>query len=353
MEIKAFSPFYPDFDKIRQKKSFFEQVKEDYQKNKRKSLFHKYPREAFFIYQMTSPTRNHLGLVGMCNVLGIFNDKIIKHENTLLEKEQHHLKLFNKRGAVVKPVLLGHDDNTEIDAFIKDFIAHHNPFFEFDYEDESHRVWDLTQKYDIEHIKEMYAAVNKYYIADGHHRVATHLRLAKEFPTHHSFKYLPFWTMQFKYLHINPYHRFIQCNLPYRFLENYFDIYIESEFILPETPLQFSVFHNNKWYHCKWKDNFLEQHPDPSLPITDYGLIDILFSDIQEKDPTAKINYIEGNITVAEVEKDHAKGFFFWTHPLPIETLVAYAEAKVNLPPKSTWFEPRVKNGVFIQEYTY
>lgn len=367
MKLKPFQAIYPNFDFIASPDTFCEDAKNSFQEFQKNGFFEKAPQDALFIYQIESNGRAHTGLVALNDVSDFFDHKILKHEKTLSEKEQHQMQLFLKWNAVLKPVLLTYPPVTEISTWISAYIATHKPFIvtNFERDRQSHRVWAIADGKSISEVLHLFShKVDKTYIADGHHRTTTvallHERLKgknKEFDFDNLFCAY-FAADQLDILDYNRVVVGLKEVSPTRFIVGLTAIFDLKILDTPRKPLQkheIVMYAQKEWYSLVWKKELLEDQPkghvilDASL-LNTYVLQQIF--DIKDVRTDTRITYVEGakgleGVRKAANESDSRVGFMLY--PVSIEDLITMADVGESLPPKSTYFEPRLKSGMLVK----
>ncbi|MCC6413877.1 MAG: DUF1015 domain-containing protein [Saprospiraceae bacterium] len=369
MRIKPFATKYPNFKYVASPDSFCSDMKDDYREFVKSGFFENADQEALYIYEIESGSRKHIGFVGLTDVGDYNNGKIKKHEETLSEKEQQQLQLFLRWQAVLKPVLLTFPPVNGLNEKLINLSSRLPLLFEtyFQKDKQTHRIWAVTDTNDInEIIAMMRRDVDAAYIADGHHRTTTMALMNERLKEDHpEFDFSQLFCAYFAsdQLDIRDYNRVVeglQEISPARFmasLSQLFDIAPLEKPGKPEVKHDVVLFLQDDWYRLRWKKEVLDAYPDdrPSLDATllnERVLRDIL--GIRDVRNDLRIVYVEGTKGLSGVRKavhvnEHRVGFLLY--PVSISDLMDTADAGDILPPKSTFFEPRLKSGLLIRPF--
>ena len=322
----------------------------------------------FYVYKQVMRTHEQVGLVACASVEEYEKDMIKKHELTRQEKEDDRVNHILHLNAQVGPVFLTYKAREEINQLIKQ-VMQQDPEYDFTSEDGvRHTVWVVEDRALIEKIQQAFQAVDVLYVADGHHRSAAAMRVKqlkqKENPHHTgNEEYNFFLTVIFPHdqMQILDYNRVVKdLNglTPEAFLkqvEENFEVepLPEGRQFKPDKPHTFGMYLNGRWYRLTAREGTF----DPTDPV---GRLDVTI--LQEKllkpilgitDPRKdkRIDFVGGIRGLDELEKRVNSGEWavaFALFPTSIEDLMAIADAGKIMPPKSTWFEPKLKSGLFV-----
>lgn len=368
MQIIPFKAVYPNFDYITSADSFFATVKEEYDEYYKSGFFLSNPEKAIYIYRIEHPEKSSIGLIASIHIDDYLNHNLKRHEDTIAAKEQRQIQLLLKRKAAVKPVLLTYPAVSEIDEFMDRFTGNHPTFFEIEIEEkrETHRFWVIDQPDDLSYIRELFARQVTYtYIADGHHRSAALATLYRKLKARQSgtFEHLLcalFPSSQIKIWDYNRVLNDLNGVSQTRFIAQLSDIAhikVRKEAFKPDRPHQLSMCINREWYELTWKPEVLEAYRATGV-ILDSQLLnekilrDILGIENVRNEPG--ITYIEGPQGLEGIRRKmiHTEaGVAFLLFPVPFESFVQMAESDQIMPPKSTWFEPRLVNGIIVHDF--
>ena len=315
---------------------------------------------SLYVYQQVMNGHKQKGLVSVCHIDDYLNDLIKKHEKTRPQKEDDRTKLNATLNAHPGPVFLTYRDDETINASIEQ-IVQDEPLIDFTAPDGvQHTVWRV---HETDTLVNAFAKVPFSYVADGHHRSASAARVGAERkannPNHTGDEdYNWFLAVNFpaSQLKILPYNRLVfdlNGQSDEDFLERVKAVATVTENVAPspEQVGKVSMYFNNQWYG-------LEFAPDDSLdPVSRLDisrLQDSILSPILGIDDprtSDRIDFIGGIRGTEELEKRVQKGdgpVAFSMYPVTIEQLMDIADAGATMPPKSTWFEPKLRSGLFV-----
>ncbi|MCC6463385.1 MAG: DUF1015 domain-containing protein [Saprospiraceae bacterium] len=371
MQIKPFRVVYPQPQRIPFPDAYCAEAKNRFLDYQREQLLAQAPEKALYVYQIEEGHRRHTGLVALNAVGDFLSEKIKKHEKTLSAREKQHTELLLNWQAMLKPVLLTYPSVPEIAGWLQAFTQANQPFLELHFKDDhqTHRVWQATAPTDVQHLQTLFARhVNGVYIADGHHRSTT-MALLHE---HHQHRYPQldfdhlfcafFATDQLDILDYNRVVEGLNGHSPAVFLEKLARVFVLERIENPRKPrrkFELKMFFQEQWYRLHWKPEVLsavrpEAHALPVL--LDVSLLNELvlheLLGIGDVRTNARINYVEGTKGLKGVRKAVRAGAArvgFVLHPVRFDDMMHIADAGESLPPKSTFFAPRLKSGVLVQ----
>lgn len=324
-------------------------------------------QECFYIYALTMNQRTQYGLVACSSIDDYFNDVIKKHEYTRPEKEQDRIDHMKTVKAHVGPIFLTYPQNKNIDAIVAEIVATQHPIFNFTADDQiKHEGWMIQEQEKINQIKLIFEQQIPYtYIADGHHRTASAakvgLQLKNENPNHNGNEHYNFFlSVLFPHhqLEILDYNRVIKdlnglsakdfLNL----LEKKFEIKpTDIAHAKPQQAHQFGLYLEKQWYLLQAKENTWQNDPIGVLDISILSeniLKPIL--NIQDQRTDKRIDFIGGIRGIQALQKNVDDGAFalaFAIYPVSLSQLMDIADSGKVMPPKSTWFEPKLRDGLF------
>lgn len=365
MHIRPFRAVLPNMKFVASPKVFFSSVREKYPDYKKGKFFRKAAKEAVYVLQITRDNVKHEGLITCAHIDEYVSQRIKKHENTISAKEQQQIDLILKRGAGVKPVLVFHKEVKKISSWIKEIVSSKKKTFEVKFSDrEIHKIWSVTEAEDIEHICKLFKKhVKEAYIADGHHRCSSTALMANNHKDDlvNPYEYLMTSFFPSNQLKIYDFNRIINTRdeiTPVRFmaeLSKYCDVEHISKFQNPSQKFEMVMYIQKEWYVIKWKKKILSRRSSILLDanlMNKYIMSEIL--QIEDIRTDNRIKYQEGVKGLDSFKNqchkvDNAIGFVLY--PVDINDLIQIADQKKIMPPKSTWFEPRMKNGTVVQEF--
>ena len=368
MRIRPFQAVYPNFDFITSVDGFFGDVKNQYPEYRKSGFFKKASQEALYIYQIKDEHHSYTGLIAGADIHDYLDGKIKKHENTLSDKEQQQMHLMMSRNAVVKPVLLTYPEVPEISALIEACIKKRKEFFSavFESSHQEHTFWEISEGHLIQQFEDLFEEkVPAVYIADGHHRCSTTSLMYKQLVPKNKegncglllSAYFPNTELK-----IHDYNRVVEgltdTTLTHFMarLSQLVDIEILTEAIKPAAKHEIAMIVNHEWYLLRWKPEVLKayEHEDVLLDVSllDEKILSEILG-IEDVRTDMRIRYIEGPKGIEEVRSRtvrNANRVGFILFPATLDDLLRTADAGKTMPPKSTWFEPRIKNGLIILE---
>lgn len=365
MKISAFKASHPKVELITSPKSFFSNIKHSYREYKENNIYNDLQEASLFVYQIKNASHSHLGLLSTTEVREMKKKNILKHEKTLAAKEQQMMHLLLQRKALVKPVLLGFKSTPGINKILKQ-VTKGKPILDiyFDAEDEHHVVWKVSDQKKITALIEHFTKIKKAYIGDGHHRSTTIKILSdsKELGEEAK-KYKMFYTayFPFKQLKICDYNRMVDISqimsIPEFIvgLSKYFEISKIGGPAKPKKKHQVTTYIDGNWYKLKWKDKYISQKKGQVL--LDSELINKhIFGSIlgiEDVRVDTRIKYYGGTQPLTKIESGAHRvgaGIGLCIYPVSVKELTALADKGQTLPPKSTWFLPRLKSGIITKD---
>lgn len=366
MQIFPFKAHYPDIQKFETSKTPLSSVRESYVTLRHNGFFKALDEKAIFIYQIIGQN-THIGIIVSNDVNDYFLEKIIGHENTFADKEQTIVEITERSKALSKPILLTYPDHDIINRKIDDFIASNPPLLEVFVPEsqQSHTIWMVTDATLIEDFTMLFREqIPKSYIADGHHRTSMVAQILQKHNSENPEVQVGLLCAYFPFsaLNIYDFSRAIQLEniiepkeLLVR-LESIFNIEIINHFSKPTTQQELTLFLETSCYRLSWKSEIQAEAKRTGLTLdvemfNTYVLEQILqFSKIQTANCMEYINGTTSLDTLEEKVKTPNLAIFNF-YPIKIDEIVAKADANQVLPPKSTWFEPRIKSGLIVLEF--
>lgn len=322
-------------------------------------------KEVYYIYELTMDGRSQTGIVACASIDDYLNNVIKKHENTRADKEIDRIRHVETCEAQTGPIFLAYRSNDSINDIVNN-KKNSKALYDFVSEDLiRHRVWIIDEKSDIEIIMNAFSNMNSIYIADGHHRCASACKVGikkreanPSYDKNAEFNYFLSVLFPDDQLMIMDYNRVVKdLNGLNRdeFLTKVdvvFDKVKESNTaIKPELKGYVSMYYDNKWTLLKFKDKFLSNDPVKGLDVSilqDAFLNPVL--GINDPKTDKRIDFVGGIRGLKELEKRCSEDcvLAFAMYPTSIGELFSVADANLLMPPKSTWFEPKLRSGIFI-----
>ncbi len=318
----------------------------------------------FYVYQLTMGNHSQVGIAATFSVDDYDNDVIKKHEKTRKVKEDDRTNHIIRTEAQTGPVFLTYKPVVEVDKVISETVKETEPIYDFTSSDGiKHQVWFLPNDY-AEIIANEIGKVKNLYIADGHHRAASASRtrkVKKDLNENHTgdeeYNYFLGVLFPADQLKILPYNRAV---LDLKMKKNEFMKKVEKSFSVEETNFPnppskrtIAMYIDKKWYLLKPNDNV-----NPGVTVGDNLDVSILQNyllnpvvGIGDPRTDTNIDFIGGIRGTEELEKlvDRGKAVVaFSLYPVSVNDLINISDAGETMPPKSTWFEPKLRDGLLV-----
>lgn len=318
-----------------------------------------------YVYELTMDGRSQTGLVACTSIDEYMQGIIKKHELTREDKEQDRIRHVDICNANTGPIFLAYRTVDEISEIV-DNVKKNAPVYDFTAEDGIiHRAWIIDDEETINRLVKLFKDVPNLYIADGHHRNASAakvgLKRRNENPNYtgdEEFNYylaVIFPSDQLKILDYNRVVKDLNGLSEEEFIKKLsekFDIAETEGRAKPDKAYDFGMYMNGKWYMLTAKDEIKSKDAVKGLDVSilqDNVLIPILgIGDIRTD---KRIDFVGGIRGLGELEKRVDSGEMkvaFAMYPTSIEQLMTIADENKIMPPKSTWFEPKLRSGLFI-----
>ena len=314
-------------------------------------------KPCYYLYELTMDGRAQTGLVCVSSIKDYENDVIKKHEFTRPEKEQDRINHIKTTGAQTGNVFLAYRSNAEMDAVVDQWKNTKSPLYDLTTDDGiTHRIWIVNDDKTIKSITSIFKEkIPATYIADGHHRAASAFQVYQEVSG--SAKYFLTTLFPSDQLFIMDYNRVVK-DLNGLSTEEFLAKLKEigtleksEEIIKPQNPLQFGLYIDGNWYRFSVQENDTnKEHPIESLDVSvlqNKVLGPVLNIHDQRTDP--KIDFVGGIRGMEElvklVDSGEAK-LAISIFPVTMDQLFAVADSGNVMPPKSTWFEPKLRDGL-------
>jgi len=347
-------------------KERFLKVKEKYQSYKDLRLFIEDEKPGFYIYRQTSHLHCFTGIIACTSYQDYVNGKIKIHEQTLEKREEVFTEYLDTCGFHAEPVLMSHPKCVDLEV-LKARICLLRPEYEFTTTDEIlHELWLVDNIDDIKIVENSFAQLPAIYIADGHHRSASSVRLAlkkraeeqtsEELSTDFFMSYL----LPEDNIAIYPFHRLVKTDKTrstiLKSLEDNFSVEnLGNSFVKPSKNSEFTMFDGENWYFLK-----LKKEPKANSPLS--VLAPQILSDkvlapcfeITDLRNDKRIGFKGGNIAPTVLEADVRSNKFnyaFFLNAVSVEQLLSVADAGLDMPPKSTFVEPKLRSGLTVYQF--
>ena len=318
-----------------------------------------------YLYSQTMNGRTQYGFVGCVNVEDYWNDNIKKHEKTRKDKEEDRCEHVRITNAHTGPIFLTIPDNQELLDIIKNVSANAPDNDLVDNMGVRHTSWVIRDKAVSDRVQSILKDTKYFYIADGHHRSAAGAIVgrerAKANPNHtgdEEYNYYLAVLFPASHLMIMDYNRIIKDlngNSEADFfskLEKVFDIEEQNSQYKPAKKGEIGMYINSKWYKCNFKSQFHSADPVEGLDVSllQNNVLNPILG-IDDPRTNKRIDFIGGIRGLNELERRVDSGEMkvaFAMYPTSIQELMDIADAGAIMPPKSTWFEPKLADGMFV-----
>jgi len=323
----------------------------------------------FYIYKQVMQGRAQYGLVGLASVDEYMDGTIKKHELTRAEKEADRIKHVDICDAHSSPVFFTYRHQDEIDELVRNIAGTNTPLYDFVTDDNiGHTLWQVSEQEDIETIQKAFANMRYLYVADGHHRTASAAKVGlvrrEQFPNYtgeeefNFFMTVIFPDNQLKIFDYNRAVKDLNGNSKEQFLEKVGQNWEITPLpngmdYAPQKLHQVSMYLDATWYHISpkagtWNEANVVENLDVS--ILQKNLLNPLLG-IEDPRTDKRIDFIGGIRGLGELVKRVDSGreaVAFAMFPTSMDELIGIADAGEIMPPKSTWFEPKLRSGLFI-----
>lgn len=326
--------------------------------------------EYLYIYAQTMNARTQYGIVGCAAVDDYLSGVIKKHELTRPDKEEDRMKHVRINNANIEPVFFSFPAVAEIDEIVYSVTHQDEPVYDFVAEDGvGHHFWIVKDKSTIQRIIELFALIPATYVADGHHRTAAAALVGKEkreqnpgFSGEEEFNFFLAVHFPDNQLNIIDYNRLVtdlnglSSDEFIRALEKNYTIEIKGKDIYKPNRLHnFSMYLDGLWYSLTSKEGtYNDNDPIGVLDVTilsDHVLGSLL--DIKDLRTSTRIDFVGGIRGLGELKKRVDSGEMkaaFALYPVSMKQLIDIADTGNIMPPKTTWFEPKLRSGLVIHE---
>ncbi|MFA8450023.1 MAG: DUF1015 domain-containing protein [Bacteroidales bacterium] len=348
----------------------YNKAKENLEAFKSKGWLVQDEEDSLYIYAQTMNGKTQYGIVGCAGVEDYLNNVIKKHELTRPDKEEDRMKHVRITNANMEPVFFTYPANDEIDQIVKNIVENNAPEYDFTTDDDfGHHFWVIKNQDTVKRITEIFATFPATYVADGHHRTAAAALVGNEKknqnPNHtgdeeyNFFLAVHFPDNQLTIIDYNRVCKDLNGNTEEEFiakLEEKFEVECKGEDIFkPEELHVFSMYLGSKWYKLTAKEGtYNDNDPIGVLDVTilsDSVLTPVL--DIQNLRTSKRIDFVGGIRGLEELQRRVDNGEMkvaFALYPVTMKQLMDIADTNNIMPPKTTWFEPKLRSGLVVHE---
>ena len=358
----------PDIKNNNNKNDIFLKAKSQFDSMKINSILLKDKNKSFYIYKISTKNHSQIGIIGIANILAYDDLHIRGHEEIYIERSQERCDQMLNLNTQVGPIYVIYPDNEILNEIINVQISK-KPQYKFNAIDNcEHTLWQINENDTILNICNIFNSINKIYIADGHHRIEAMLKLSKikkhQNPNHtgrESYNFTMISAFPQSQARILDYNRLITDLYGYtsedfiKQVKKKFIIQKETKPFRPVTSKTFGMYLEKNWYSIK-----LNKEPISNLfhinnldiNLLHYYLLEPILG-IGDARYDKRINFLAGFKGLEAIEKKVDNGeakIGFSLFPTQIEDVINFADKKLTMPPKSTWFDPKPLDGLVLYD---
>ena len=347
----------------------YEKARENLMEMEKKGILVQDKTSCYYIYELVRKGKTQTGIVGCASIDDYRNGVVKKHELTREDKEQDRIHHVDSCNANTGPIFLACRYPENLLKLMNEWKTSHKAVYDFTEEDEiTHRVWVIDEPAVISSVKEEFAGIDSLYIADGHHRAASAVKVGLKrreqnpgYTGEEEFNYFLSVVFPYDQRCILPYNRVVRdlngltVKAFLAAMKFHFELMLMPGF--PCKPVEkhcMGMYVDGQWYHLKaWPDVYEKKDVVGQLDVSilqEKVLSPIL--GIEDPRTDQRISFVGGNHKAAELAKlaDETGGVAFVMYPTSMEDLMKIADESKLMPPKSTWFEPKLRSGLFIHK---
>lgn len=322
-------------------------------------------KPCFYIYKQVMNGRSQTGIVGCASIDDYMNNIIKKHEHTLAKKEQDRINHVDICNANTGPIFLTYRKNEAIGTAVKAWMENNEPVYDFVFDGVNQSVWVIDNDDTINLIANEFGKIDAMYIADGHHRCASAVKVGQKrraanpnYTGEEEFNFFLSVAFPDDELEIMDYNRVVK-DLNGKTSDEFigaiskdFEVEKVSTQFKPSERHTFGMLLCNQWYKLTAKSDIINEN-DPverlDVSILQNNLLSPILG-IDDPKTDERIDFIGGIRGLDELERRCADDMklAFAMYPTSIDELMSIADANLIMPPKSTWFEPKLLSGIFI-----
>lgn len=346
----------------------YEKARDNLYKMIKDGVFIQDKEDSLYIYKQIMNKREQVGLVGTSSIDDYINNIIKKHEFTRADKELDRINHVDYTNANTGPIFLTYRKNKKVSDLIHNWMDNKDPIYDFTSEDEiTHTIWKIDDRGVIDELIALFDGIDYLYIADGHHRTASAVKVGlmrreakKDFDGNEEFNFFLSVLFPDEDLYIMDYNRVVRDLNEYstiEFIELLNENFSVEEYLgegqyRPTQKHTFGMYIDDKWYILTAKDgSFDKKSPVDRLDVSilQKNILTPLLG-IDDPRTNDRIDFVGGIRGLAELETRVIDGMrvAFSMFPTSIDDLMAIADAGEVMPPKSTWFEPKLRSGLFV-----
>jgi len=343
--------------------------KEQFESMKKKSILKKDNSNSFYIYKISTNGHAQVGIVGTAKLSAYDNLHIRGHEEIYLERAQKRLKQMDNLNAQIGPIYVIYPDNEELTKLISQEIIV-SPTYSFEALDRcKHEMWIVNDDSKILKICDLFNSINRIYIADGHHRMEALSKLSEvkkhQNPNHtgkEPYNYFMVAIFPQSQARLLDYNRLIKDLYGYsskdliKEIKKKFSVEKQNSSFKPKKPQTFGMYLDKQWYSLE-----LKEKPEANLfhiinldiNLLHYYLLEPILG-IGDARYDNRIDFLAGFHGLEAIEKKVNSGEVkvgFALYATQMENVISFADKKLNMPPKSTWFDPKPLDGLISYDF--
>ena len=343
--------------------------KEQFESMKKKSILKKDNSNSFYIYKISTNGHAQVGIVGTAQLSAYDNLHIRGHEEIYLERAQKRLKQMDNLNAQIGPIYVIYPDNEELTKLINQEIIF-SPTYSFEALDRcKHEMWIVNDDSKILKICDLFNSINRIYIADGHHRMEALSKLSEvkkhQNPNHtgkEPYNYFMVAIFPQSQARLLDYNRLIKDLYGYsskdliKEIKKKFSVEKQNSSFKPKKPQTFGMYLDKQWYSLE-----LKEKPEANLfhiinldiNLLHYYLLEPILG-IGDARYDNRIDFLAGFHGLEAIEKKVNLGEVkvgFALYATQMENVISFADKKLNMPPKSTWFDPKPLDGLISYDF--
>ena len=351
-------------------KKVYLKAKENFNEMLKNNVYIKEDKPCLYLYKLTMDGRSQIGIVGCTSIDDYLNNIIKKHEHTRKDKEKDRINHVDYLNANTGPIFLTYRNENEIDDLIEKWTNDNGALYDFTSDDNIiHTIWKIDDNTVIQKLQQYLGEMKSVYIADGHHRAASAVKVGmkrretnKDYTGKEEFNYFLSVLFPHNQLKVFAYNRVVldlNGNTKEQFLHKVLKKFHitkmdTNKVYVPNKRKTFGMYLDGCWYELISKS---EQQSDRTTVMElDVSILqnDLLNPILGIEDPTTskRIEFVGGIKGIKELEKrvhtDMEVAFLLY--PTSIEELMSISDLGDIMPPKSTWFEPKLRSGIFVHE---
>ena len=343
-----------DFDPIADEHSqpVYDKAVENFRRWQSEGWLRQDPEEYYYIYAQTMEGRTQYGLAMCCHFEDYLSGAIKKHELTRPDKEEDRMIHVRNQKANIEPVFFAYPDDAEIDAIVADVVKNNAPEYDFTAADGfGHQLWVIRDRKTNDRITEIFAGIPALYVADGHHRTAAAARVGQECRAKN-----PNHTGCEEYCVVKDLNGLTPAELLEKLNESFVVEDKGTEEYRPAALHNFSMYLDGRWYSLPARPGTYDDN-DP-IGVLDVTVLSNLvldrILDIKDLRTSKRIDFVGGIRGLGELKRRVDSGEMkaaFALYPVSMQQLINIADTGNIMPPKTTWFEPKLRSGVVIHSF--